>query len=741
MRYLFFLSIWQFAFMLYSSAVMAQAYLPALQPFYHGVASGDPMADRVILWTRVTDPDMPATIEVRWQIATDTSFCDIVNSGLVTTNADQDYTVKIDADGLQPYTYYFYRFWALGRYSLIGRTKTAPAAGTPVSNLKFAVASCANYSGGYFLGYDKIKDRNNVDAVIHLGDYIYEYESNSFLGGERPHEPDYECLSLGDYRMRYSQYKRDTVLMRLHQNFPFIIVWDDHETANDAWFGGASNHDSNEGDWFVRKAAGMRAWREWQPVRLPEPVTDPARIFRKISYGNLADIFMLDTRLYGRQQQDGTSNNDPNRTILGAAQYNWLTNELQNSIAQWKILGNQVMIAPMKLFGVAVNQDQWDGYPAERQNLLNFIMNNNISNVVVLTGDIHSAWANDVPYTTYNASTGAGSAAVEFVTASITTSNFPFPIGEGLLELSNPHNHFVDITSHGYILLDVNAVRTQADWYFTPEPTSPSYVDSYETSWYVNANERFLRQGSGPAPTTSPLMYYAPANPPAGIEVQTKVFLQGCFNDQHGIGNKSSLRAQGLIPTTQPFNTAPWYYTGTESLTLPSQISQEVADWVLIELRNAADPDVIVDRVAGFLYKNGNISDTDGNLNGIKCNNAVSGEPYLLVVRPRSHLAVMSAAPLTTDNCYYYDFSTGPNLAYGSGQTTLLATNIYGLYCGDYDHNGVVNEADFDVFKTFDGQSLVYTSADGNMNAAVDINDFLKYRPNAHLIGLPLLRY
>lgn len=719
--------------------IFSQAYLPALQPFYHGVASGDPMADRIILWTRVTDPANPPSVEVHWQIATDTSFCNIVNSGVVSTTPAQDYTVKVDANGLQPYTYYFYRFWAMGHYSLIGRTKTAPAAAVP--NLRFAVASCANYSGGYFLGYDKIKDRNDIDAVIHLGDYIYEYESNSFLGGERPHEPDYECLTLSDYRTRYSQYKRDTVLMRIHQNFPFIIVWDDHETANDAWYGGASNHDSGEGDWFVRKAAGMQAWREWQPVRLPEPVTDPARIFRKISYGNLADIFMLDTRLYGRNEQDGTSNNDPNRTLLGTAQYNWLTNELLNSTAQWKIVGNQVMIAPMELFGIAVNGDQWDGYPAERQRLLNFIMNNNVQNVVVLTGDIHSAWANDVPYTTYNASTGAGSAAVEMVTASITTSNFPFPIGENLLELSNPHNHFVDITSHGYIVLDLTATRAQGDWYFTPEPTTPTYIESYATSWYVNAGERFLRSASSPTTGTSPQMYYAPANPPPfGIEVQTKIFLQGCFAVLHGIGNKSDLKSLGLLPLTQPFNTAPWNYAGNEAVASAAQIPAKTADWVLVELRDVANPALLIDRAAGFLYEDGSISDPDGKPNGIRFPNAVSGGAYMLVVRPRSHLAVMSAAPIVAEDCYFYDFSTGPNQALGMGQTIALTGTIYGLYCGDYDHNGVINYADFNIFRTFDGQNDTYTPADGTMNGNINISDFNKYRPNAQIMGMPWIR-
>ncbi|MCS7073045.1 MAG: alkaline phosphatase D family protein, partial [Bacteroidia bacterium] len=389
---------------------------PILKPFYHGVASGDPLTDRVILWTRVTPDTAGNPIQVNWRIATDTTFTTIINSGTVTTTPDRDYTVKVEATGLQPNTWYYYEFSALGRKSLIGRTKTLPTGN--LSNLRMAVTSCSDYQAGYFHAYRNIVQRNDADIVLHLGDYIYEYTrdvNNTIRPGL---EPPTEIKTLEDYRARYSWYRLDNDLRTLHQQFPIITVWDDHESANDSYKDGAENHtEGAEGLWVDRKAAAIRAYNEWQPLRTN--VTDSAAIYRKFQFGNLVDLMMVDTRLYGRSKQESVTNTaalaDTNRTILGTQQMNWFRNQLGSSTAIWKIMGNQVMFAPLRIFGFAVNADQWDGYVADRNRITSFIEANNINNFVVLTGDIHSSWANDIPKSNYNGQTGT-TFGVEFVT-------------------------------------------------------------------------------------------------------------------------------------------------------------------------------------------------------------------------------------------------------------------------------------------------------------------------------------
>ena len=372
----------------------------SLVPFYHGVASGDPTPNAVIIWTRVT-PETPGIVNGTWRVALDTNFTSVVQSGTFSADSTQDYCVKIDVSGLQPNTWYFYEFTALGRNSLTGRTKTAPVGG--INQLRFAFVFCSNYPNGYFNSYDRIKERNDIDAVLHLGDYIYEYGTG--VGSPRTDQlPNYEILKLADYRQRYSTYRLDPSLRKAHQQYPFITVWDDHETANNSYTNGSDNHTpGTEGPWNLRKSAGQEANDEWLPKRLQE-TGNTNKIWRKISYGNLADIFMLDTRLYDRSLQGGNAN-DSNRHIIGNEQMQWLKTELINSTAKWKILGQQVMMGNLTPFGITVNNDQWDGYNAERKKLYDIILNNNIKNVIVLTGDIHTAWAMDLPYNTatYNA--------------------------------------------------------------------------------------------------------------------------------------------------------------------------------------------------------------------------------------------------------------------------------------------------------------------------------------------------
>jgi alkaline phosphatase D len=470
-----------------------------LHPFYHGVASGDPLSNAVIIWTRVT-LDTLVDVSVNWRVATDTLFQNVVQNGVATASSDRDYTVKVDVTGLNPGTYYYFQFEFDGKRSLIGRTKTAPTGDN--NHLRFAVVSCSNYQHGYFNAYEHLAYRNDFDAVIHLGDYIYEYGAGGYSANlsDRVHEPANATVTLSDYRIRHSHYKLDEQLRKLHQQYPWIVTWDDHESANDSWMDGAENHDPNtEGTWVDRKAASIQAYLEWLPVR-EEPVITDTKIYRKFRYGDLADIIVLDTRLEGREEQSSNSTvvNDTNRTMLGQNQYDWLIDQLDDDQTQWKVLAQQVMMAPLVLFSQTLNFDQWDGYPAERKKIFDHVLDNDIKNLVVLTGDIHTAWANDLPTSSYSGSTRAGAAGVEFVTTSVTSPGFPFTVSGSFVVNSIPHVRYANLNDHGYYILDINKDRTQSNFYFIESKLDNGNINTnFSTSWYVNDDERFLRQGSG----------------------------------------------------------------------------------------------------------------------------------------------------------------------------------------------------------------------------------------------------
>lgn len=484
----------------------------SLAPFYHGVASGDPTPDAVIIWTRVT-PDVDGPVSGTWHVALDTNFTSVVQSGTFSTDSSRDYTVKIDVSGLQPNTWYFYEFQAMGKNSVTGRTKTAPVGG--MQQLRFAFVSCSNYPSGYFNTYDRIRERNDVDAVLHLGDYIYEYGTGS--GDVRnDQQPNYEILRLADYRQRYSTYRLDPSTQKLHQQYPFISVWDDHETANNSYMDGAENHQPlTEGPWSARKAAGQEAYDEWMPIRLPDPGNEN-KIWRKISYGNLADLFMLDTRLYARTIQGGNVN-DTSRHILGDEELDWLKNELKNSTAKWKIIGQQVMMSNLTPFGIVLNNDQWDGYQADRKRLYDIILNNNIQNVIVLSGDIHSAWANDLPYNTatYNPGNGNGSVAVEFVCTSVTSKASPVPLDPlyPLIESILPNIKYVDLYKKGYGVLDLKDTIAQGNFYANKTVASRDPNQTFEGAWYTLPGTRWLKRARTQSVMQDPPHYQAPENP------------------------------------------------------------------------------------------------------------------------------------------------------------------------------------------------------------------------------------
>ena len=470
------------------SSWFAQSSISApecIAPFYHGVASGDPLSDRVIIWTRITPADFGQTLSGTYQVATDNQFTNIVSSGSFTTDSTKDFTVKIDVTGLNPNTFYYYEFEHNGAYSLVGRTKTLPLGA--VDNMRLAVVSCASLESGYFNAYEAIANRNDVDAVLMLGDYIYEYESQGFSPNgnvDRTWQPAEEITELNDYRLRYNSYRLDYALRKLHQNFPWICIWDDHETANDSYPGGADNHQANEGPWAQRMSAGKKAYFEWIPIRPKAPGNQ--EIFRTFELGDLAKIIMLDTRLEGRDQQVGTNDpvfNDTARTILGPSQFNWLKNELSTTTQPWKIIGNQVMIGSVEIFGTPVNTDSWDGYPAERQKLFDHLSTNNIDNMVVLTGDIHTSWAVNLK----NGNTPVG---VEMVTPSVTSPGVPINLS-GLITLQNPDIKYVELTKRGFMLVDITEQRVQGDWYnvntIDQMDASNSCVKSYVTNTGSNA--------------------------------------------------------------------------------------------------------------------------------------------------------------------------------------------------------------------------------------------------------------
>ncbi|MBL6447539.1 alkaline phosphatase D family protein [Fulvivirga sp. 29W222] len=465
---------------------IAQYYDSSLKPFYHSVASGDPLKDMVIIWTRVTPEDSLKTIEVDWEISTDAQFTSIVNSGKVFTGPDVDYTVKVDVDQLSPNTEYYYRFKALGSVSPTGRTNTAPEA--LVDSLKFAVVSCSNYEWGYFNAYKKLAERNDIDAILHLGDYIYEYPAGTYgdttLG--RKHFPEHEIISLEDYRLRYSQYRLDPDLRAAHQSHPFITIWDDHEIANDSYTEGAQNHQPEEGPYADRREAARKAYYEWLPVR------SSSHLYRNFKYGELAELIMLDERLEGRTAPVDSIKDpafeDESRAMLGSEQMQWFERRLSTTEAHWKIIGNQVIYSYLNWGRPTfnINLDSWDGYPVEQKKISEFIKGNKIDNVVFVTGDTHSAFAFEVtvnPFGDYDPVSGQGAFAVEFGTTSINSGNSDerFPVDsvkhhEQKITNSpvNPHLKYSNLRNHGYLLLSLYPEEVKADFYFVETVKKPS---------------------------------------------------------------------------------------------------------------------------------------------------------------------------------------------------------------------------------------------------------------------------
>ncbi|MFT4520708.1 MAG: alkaline phosphatase D [Halioglobus sp.] len=470
-------------------------FVSVLADFLHGIASGDPLEDAVIIWTRLT-PETEGRARVSWEVATDENFSDVVTSGSGETNADVDYTVKVDVQNLTAGSMYYYRFKTGNNVSAIGSTRTLPQGN--VNTASFAVVSCSNYPAGFFNVYREVANQD-VDAVIHLGDYLYEYGTTGFASEAaeaigRVVEPATEIISLSDYRTRYAQYHTDVDLQAAHAAHPFIVVWDDHEVANNSWKEGAQNHDpETEGSYAERKLAAIQAWYEWLPVR--PPATEQEIIYRSFHYGDLLDLIMLDTRIIGRDEQNlytefasggmidvelaRASFNDSNRSLLGATQRDWLRDQLSQSTASWQVLGQQVLLGRYHLpspimealdpslstpgglakgtaaviaaiaakekapedrsaeeqalldSAIPYNLDGWDGYAYERDDLLSFAQQMDLK-LVTLAGDTHNAW------TTQLTTKEGMIAGVEFGAASVSSPGLEGALGTGNAALFGP---------------------------------------------------------------------------------------------------------------------------------------------------------------------------------------------------------------------------------------------------------------------------------------------------------------
>ena len=513
---------------------------PTAPAFGHGVASGDPLPDAVVLWTRVTPTPQATpgsgrgpTVPVTWEIATDQAFRRIVASGVVRTGPERDHTVKADVGGLSPVTTYWYRFRCQGQTSPVGRTRTAPAAGAPVDRLRMAVVSCSNLQAGWFTAYRHLAGRTDLDVVVHLGDYLYEYEPGGYQARDvvvRPHDPPREMVGLADSRRRHAQYKADADLQALHAAAPWIVTWDDHESANDSWSGGAENHTEGvEGSWTSRRAASQQAYAEWMPVRY-EP---GGHLYRRLSFGSLASLSMLDLRTYRDQQASSMVDpavSDPSRTLAGPEQLQFLLDGLTDDSVQWKLVGNPVMIAPLRfpntldtssltglatllgaeidpVTGVPYNVDQWDGYPAERARVLGHLRDHGVRDAVFLTGDIHSGWAAELPADGLTYPANGDSVGVELVCTSVTSDNLDDALDvpprtasravETAIFANNPHVKYLDFDSHGFSVLEVTPAGVQMDWFTLVERTDPHSAAVWSTSWRVPAGSRKLERATG----------------------------------------------------------------------------------------------------------------------------------------------------------------------------------------------------------------------------------------------------
>jgi alkaline phosphatase D len=493
-------------------AIPGAAQLLAARGFTHDVASGEPGARSVMLWTRYL-PGAGESGRLSWQVSPSADFGRIAASGEAVASEEHDYCVKPVAEGLQPGRWYFYRFRdARGRLSPVGRTRTLPEGA--VASFRLGLFSCANLGFGWFNAYGHAAARRDIDLMVHVGDYLYEYgqgrypEADEALPG-RLIAPATEIVRLADYRLRFAAYRADPDLQRLHRLFPMVAMWDDHESANDSWENGAQNHQpATEGDWAERKAASVRAYREWMPVS-----DDP---WESYEIGDLATLFRPETRLTARSRanylreilnnrpdraaalaafRDGPWQ-DPARTLLGPQQEAWLADGLRHSAGQgtkWQVIAQQVILGTLAMppeangwlgpdatagfrtfvanaveagrAGLPAGHDSWDGYPAARRRLLRSALDAD-ANLVVLSGDSHNAWAFDLDLDGH-------AAGVELAGTSVTSpgneADFPgAPPAEAarVTVARNRQLKWANLHQRGYATLHLTPRRAIAEWLF-----------------------------------------------------------------------------------------------------------------------------------------------------------------------------------------------------------------------------------------------------------------------------------
>jgi len=457
------------------------------------VASGDPTHDGVVAWTRVSGGD-GEPLAVRWRVATDAALHDVVAEGAVEAHPERDFTVQVEVTGLQPATTYWYRFDAGDAVSPVGRTRTAPIG--PVERLRVGVVCCSHYETGFFNAYGRLAERD-LDVVLHLGDSIYEDRARR-SGGVRNHHAPERVISLADYRGRYAQYRTDPDLRALLARHPVVAVWDDHELAGATWRDGAARHDpATDGDWRARLESATRAYREWTPLRLPDPA-DPMRLWRRVRLGNLCELLVLDTRLAGRDRPAAGRRAvvrvwDRRRKLLGRAQWRWLEGELRRSAPGWRLVASQVMVAPVAVAPgrLGVNPGMWDGYPAERDRLMKLLAGHSGQSVVV-SGDLHSSWASELgPAVEVSAPAVSAPTFAQAVAPRVPGAHH---ILEWILRRANPRVRYVDTEHHGYVVLELTPEHLEVQWWHVATVRHPDRAEHCAARFTVVRGEPRLLQ-------------------------------------------------------------------------------------------------------------------------------------------------------------------------------------------------------------------------------------------------------
>ncbi|EDY43826.1 alkaline phosphatase D family protein [Streptomyces sp. SPB074] len=463
-------------------------------PFTLGVASGDPLPQSVLLWTRLApapfaaDGGMPrGRVTVRWELAHDARFTRVVKRGATTAHPEFGHTVHVEVPGLDTDRVYFYRFRAGTWISPVGRTRTAPAPNARPTAMTLAAVSCQAYHDGYFTAYRHLANED-VDLVFHLGDYLYEY-AVSAVGGNRKYTDrrlpavfNRETLTLEDYRLRYALYKSDPDLMAAHAAHPFVVTWDDHETENN-YADDTPENDVPPEEFLLRRAAAYRAYWENQPLRAPQRPTGPdMRLYRRRHWGRLAQFDVLDTRQYRSDQAygdgwqvPGPESEDPARTLTGATQERWLIDGWKSSGATWNVVPQQVTFAQRKdraTDGFKLSMDSWDGYPASRQRLLDGWRASGKDNLMVLTGDVHVHYGFDLKADF--ADPASKTLGTEIVTSSVTSGGdgADKPANWDTYMAANPHLRFYN-GRRGYALVTLGTKAARADWKTVSAVTTP----------------------------------------------------------------------------------------------------------------------------------------------------------------------------------------------------------------------------------------------------------------------------